>query len=312
MKKLFILILFIITSSFNLAYASDYNWPNLKAFEYPTSSEVIMIKNIVKNIRTEKFSHYDKIDLIVNFITNLNYDITKYKDKGFSVFVINSLLNNFIDELPGVSNNSKALTFIEIHELSDDYTDKEVWNKIVVWILIRKEADSIIEIKNLASEFENCSQRRISLLNNIIKNNKNYAPLCSYLLHILENKAILLPTSSKDEVLKRAKNFDKLINEYPNTEFAAIACGVKASFLLSYIDKYPEFGDEIFNIIQNAINKYPNFYDGISNYYNMLYKTLIQLYMSKNNKNEAQKIFDKLNGNDEDYMYLKKELEDMK
>ena len=96
--------------------------------------------------------------------------------------MLSDKLSRYSEVAPASDNTStllkdpNVLEFVNKYETLNKYDDKSIWNKVITWVLL----------KPIGGEHDFYMDRRFDLLKKIIENNKEYAPVISYLLIIFD------------------------------------------------------------------------------------------------------------------------------
>jgi len=278
----------IILLFFTYALANDFYYPDSNECKYP-EYEVTLINNFIietHKLRTDIYKDRELIEFVINY----KYDIDSHKNKLYSIFVINKLAHLLEERTNDNSKNNIIQNFILQHETSNDYSDKNIWNKFIVWIVLRDSINS----DDISSDY---LSRRIKLLENIIKNNPKYAAISSYLM--IEIESIWIKPSNED-VSKGIEALELLIKTYPNSEFAA-QCEVS---ILNKLIVYQKNYDKALIQCQQIITKYNNFFTGMSDLYFDTYAQILKMYKIQDNEEMIKIFLNKLNKNSKGYKSL--------
>lgn len=287
MKRLLLLLLLLINIfSTSIAYAEDFNYPNSNDLKYP-DYEVTFINNFLINVDAvlTKISVLDDSALI-DFVITYKYNIQNSYNKMYSVFVLNTLALTLEEKTIDIAQNTKVNDYLATNETSDDYSDANIWNKFLVWVLLRDSSNSDISSTDFYS-------RRVKLLKTITEKNNKYSALASYLLNEIESISF---NKSTDKINANIMSLKKYVENYQETEFAAQAS-------VSILNKYIALKDYDKAVSQCKIivTHYPNFFNGISDLYFDAYVEMLEMYKQQNNKEMVTFFINNLNKNSKGY-----------
>lgn len=290
-------IIFIICLSFSNSYAGDFDYPNANDFSYP-EYEVKMVKDMLGGLEDTKTSNELGVpdEAIARYIIESKFDVSNYRNKLFIAFVFISFSKETVG-LEYLSSNPAVIEHIKKYEEATDYSNQNMWDKLITWTLLRGEIKEKLENKIKFKE------RRIKLLNNIIENNPQFAPLAYYLLTTETDFLWLKPTSEQFKTAIDA--LKSMIDKYPNTEFACASSLLMASLYRDFTAEYEKTAAICDSIIKN--NK--NFYTGIGDLYSSVYEVLVRMYKKNGDNEKAKYFFDRINKNVSNYKSLQHVME---
>lgn len=233
---------------------------------------------------------------IIEFITNMNYELKKHKNKLYTAIIIQNLLEK-VKAADIIINNDSCRKFLLTHENNAANDDNGTWKKILVWILLRPGVKEINHYN--AIEYYRFSLRRQQILRNIIVNNPSCAPLASYLLIVSDG----LETGMNAQSLvidQKIESLQSIIDHYPNSEFAAGA-------MINIMGCYTSCGkiDKAIQICRSVNEQFKNFHIGLNDLYSEMYLDLVNKFIEINDKNNAESFFKLINVNIADYDILK-------
>lgn len=286
--KSFMFSALLILLSFSYSYADDFIYPNSDDFLYP-EYEVKFIKDFKCNLEKVSYEADKKLDdnILIEYVLKFKFDIDSNKNKFYTIFIINSLADELENNTYDMAKNEIAKNFILHHETSNDYSDNNIWNKFLTWIIMRNSIQAKLDSYFL--------KRRKALLNNIIRNNHNYSSIASYLLYEIEG---LWPIKcSTEKIHESIENYKNIIAQNPNSEIAGFASVLILSMYVRYSKEYNKAIEQS----KEIITKYKNFYYGTNDLYFDTYVELIEMYKQQNDKDKVIFFLRKLNKNAEDY-----------
>jgi|GEM_PF-5944651 len=257
---------------------------------YPDANDYIYSEyeiNLIKKLKTS-IDQLKTLDETTKFILNFAYDFKNNKTKYYSVEIILMLLKKLsaYEVINAPSNDEHflltkpiILKFVTEHENLEIYTDDEIWYKIIVWIFL----------KPIGTEKDLYMERRLILLKKIIDNNKEYAPIISYLLIIIDeyyNRMYHHKMKDRDIV-------KTITDNYPDTEFGAYAY-IDIACLYERIEQNEKAIQTIDNIF---IKNSPNFFLGNSDLFSSAYAKMVRLYYEIGDKEKTSYFMKKINKN---------------
>lgn len=282
----------IFTKYFSL-HAGEIRWPDANEFRYPEYEVQLYNSFIIQIRKAERKFHVDP-EKYSNYLYNFNYDLKIHKNNPITPKILLKLFNSFNDILI-ISQNEKIKSLIVENENTYIFDDPAIIRKFLTWVCIQVPCSDYEKIKNNKSilfEFEN---RRKKLLESIINNSSEYAPLASYLLTVKESE-ILLHRSSESLLHERINTLDAYMAKYPGTKFSALA-GICKLYCYGKLKKY----DQAMNLANEIINGNTNFYVGGSDLYHDVYTELISICTETKKIEMARMFIEKLNKNAEGY-----------
>lgn len=290
MKKILLISLIIFVIKFDLAYANNFEYPDANLYKYD-SNEVNLFNNFEKEIKNNvpRSHNYITDNKIINYVLKFNYNIDSYNNKFFTVFILNELANTVEKNVFSLSKNKTAINFIANHEFNNDFSNSSIKNKLLAWVLMRQSLSEDSQ--------EYYIQRRINLLNSIVKNSPKYAAMALYMITCHEYIWLdITPKSLKLGI----QGLEKVISTYPETEFAAYAHVLIAYQYTYHLKNY----NSAIQYVKRAIN-YKNFYcGGQSDLYSDLYVPLLKAYKESNDMEMVKNILKKINKNSFNYVKI--------
>jgi len=286
--KSFIFSVLLILLSFSYSYADDFIYPNSNDFIYP-EYEVKFIKDFTCNLENASYESDIKCDdnILIDYVLKFKFDIDSNKNKFYTIFIIKALADELENNTYDMAKNEIAKNFIIQHETSKDYSDSNIWNKFLAWIIMRNSTQAKLNTYFL--------KRRKTLLNNIIINNHNYSAIASFLLY--ENEGLWPIKCSEEKIHKSIENYKKIIAINPNSEIAGAASVLILSMYIRYSKEY----NKAIQQCKDIITKYKNFYYGTNDLYFDAYIEMIEMYKQQNDKEKIIFFLRKLNKNASDY-----------
>ena len=277
-----ILLLLIITFYAVPLQAAEINYPNANDYIY-SKYEI----NLIKELKTS-LNKLKTLNDVCEYILNYKYDIKNKKNKYYSIEIILMLLNKLTayEVVYAPTNDEHFLLkqpkihkFVTEHENLEIYIDDEIWYKIIVWIFL----------KPIGTEKDLYMERRLNLLKKIIDNNKEYAPIISYLLVIIDeyyNRMYHHKMRDRDIV-------KTITDNYPDTEFGAFAY-IDIACLYERIEQ----NEKAIQTLDNIFIKNPrNFFLGNSDLFSSAYAKMVRLYYKIGDKEKTSFFMKKINKN---------------
>jgi tetratricopeptide (TPR) repeat protein len=283
MKYFFYLTVTILILLYvNFLYANEINYPDANDYFIP-EYEVSLINELKSSIHK-----LNRLDQVINYLLNFDFDLKTHKNKFYVIEIITMLWKKISlfeatrtsssnMNTPFLLENPKILQFVNAHENIEEYNDDEILKKLITWIFL----------KPIGSEKDLCIERRIKLLNKIIENNIEYAPIIYYLLVVIDeyyDRSSLHQLRDRDMI-------KTIIEKYPQSEFAAHA----------YIDiacLYAQIGQNK-NAIQTLNEMFlkfkNNFFLGTSDLFSSAYSEMVRYYYRDDNKEKARVFIKKIN-----------------
>ena len=269
---------------------------NAKKDDLPDANDFIYSEyevNLVNEIESNFYNAKNKIEFLVNF----QYDFKLHKDKMYSIYLLNILRKSLSKSNPYIMNNKKVLEFISKYENTNFYTDEAIWKKIIVWIFLRPGKFEVTKISS--EEFFSYMIRRRQILENIIKNNNDYAPIALYLLRITEGDQIGIEPS-KEILEKKIKELKNIIEKYPDSEFAPFTL-IEISRVYFNDKEFEKAKENYLKIIKN----YKNIFIGNGDLYSGVYSELLHICEILKDNDNLKKYFNKINKKIKKYEQLK-------
>jgi len=261
-------------------HAKTDQWPDANDYNF-IEYEVKLVSDAVDPIDALLLiADGSENDKIAKYIINYEYDIKKYKTKIFTIHILKKL-NELAKSITDLGTNTIILDYINKHENSTDYTIENIWNKFIVWAIL----DKYFVEESYNSErkiYVNFDERRVTLLNNIAKNNSECGPLAQYILTVIESP-IMSEYSKKTKLINKQKALQTFINEHPKTEYAACAYGG----LIECLGLLGETSEAELTALK-VFNQYENFYTVNSNLYNDIYKDILLIYYNMRNPDQKK------------------------
>lgn len=293
MKKIILLLqlLLIIQLFFSIdsVCAKETIFPNANEFVYP-QYEVTIFNSILSTINDKNADNFKE------FIINFEYDLTQNKGKANTIDIIVELQEKLTHTYFKIINDKEFTEFIFKYENSNDYDDITVWKKLVAWVLLRHGMHE----NNDYDAFINVMLRRREMLRKIIDNNKEQAPLISYMLYVIDGSMIGI--DPPQELLEsKVKELQILINKYPESEFAPLA---KIEIGMNYFNSQ-KYNDAI-SCFEDVIKNYKNIYIGGGDLHSDAYSELVKVYETLNDSEKIKFFFNNINTNIEGYNSFKR------